>query len=786
MTGNDPKDSGRPFLTDTLVLDLAEGGAAFCGKILSDLGATVIKVELPPGDPARREDMVAFSYHNTGKLGIVVDPAFPGGRSGLRGLIEQADVLIETFSEGSAGALGIAPEQTLGANPALVHLSVTGFGRTGPRAGSRWCDEVLSASGGQACLTGPRSGPPRPLPHGQPLYASSLFGAVAILLALRNSRLTGKGRHIDLSAQEAVVSTLDHVMVDYFRDGTVCSRQGNVYGDGSFAVLPASDGHVLLGLSAGWETVVELAAAEGKVNDLAGPEWRDESFRKAHLEQVLASLGEWTRLHPKGELFNLGQAMRFAWAPVYGAGEVIKSPQLAARRFFAPASLSTEDKVTPVPGLPYRFRSYSPTLPCTAPQPGEHNELILGSPPRSLPGRKRMGVPPRGETPDARTPVLDGVRVLDFTWMLAGPYATRILADFGGEVIKVQSVEAARSGSGSDPVYDATWNRNKRSIALDLNKPEAREIVLDLASTADVVVENFSPRVMENWGLSYAELKRVKPDIIMASISAMGHSGPWKDYVGFGPTFHALSGLASGASTGLDAPVCPGHAYGDTIIALYGAVAILAALERKRTTGQGEYIDLSGFEALCTLVGPALMKAGTAKPGEGEHGQDCWGRGHVGWYRCRGEDRWCVIAFEGEDDWNRFAAIAGLGPSRAQGGQAEWQKRDAAVASWTAERTPDDVVDVLLRSGLAVAAVQGAGDLAGDPQLAFRRFFVSLDHPTLGTLRSDRSALFLEDLARTGWKAAPLPGEDTAYVLGEVLGFSKERIRTYTAEGVVA
>jgi crotonobetainyl-CoA:carnitine CoA-transferase CaiB-like acyl-CoA transferase len=788
MTDDHSKHSNGPFLAGTRIIDLAEGEAAFCSKLLADLGATVVKVELPSGDPTRRRDEVAFLYHNTNKLGVTVDPATPEGRSRLRILLERADVLIETSSEERAATLGITPAQTLGANPALVHLSITGFGKSGPKAASRWCDEVISASGGQAYLTGSRSGPPLPLFQGQALYASSLFGAVAILLALRNRSLTGKGLHIDLSAQEAVASTLDHVMVDYFRNGTVCARRGNIYGEGSFAILPASDGHVLLGLSTGWETVAELAATEGGASELTSIEWQDEGFRAAHLDRVLASLEGWTRLHPKEELFTIGQAMRFAWAPVCSPDEAIKSPQLSARRFFVPVSLPREDKTVPAPGLPYRFRHFSPPLPRPVPALGEHNAFVFESPPASRHDPERTEGDRRKET---ALPVLEGLRVLDFTWMLAGPYVTRIFADFGAEVIKVQSVRAARAGLVSDPVYDATWNRNKRSIALDLDRPGAREIVSGLLSEADIVVENFSPRVMEGWGLSYEELKQIKPGIIMASISATGHSGPWKEYIGFGPTFHALSGLVSEVSARAGAPVCPGHAYADTVIALYGTLAILAALERKRMTGQGEYIDLSGYEALCTLLGPAFISAGTGKPDEPGHGQDRPGR-HVGWYPCRGEDRWCVIAFEGEDDWERFAAVAGLtGPSPersplSQAKETKWQERDIAAASWTADRTPGAVASLLQRNGIAAGAVQDARDLARDPQLAFRRFFVSLDHPTLGTLRSDRSALFLEEMARAAWKSAPLPGEDTVCVLGGMLGLSEEKIRKYFAEGVIA
>ncbi len=202
------------------------------------------------------------------------------------------------------------------------------------------------------------------------------------------------------------------------------------------------------------------------------------------------------------------------------------------------------------------------------------------------------------------------MRVLDFTWMLAGPYATRILADCGAEVIKVQSARTAKGAELNTAGYFNTWNRNKRGITLDLSHPEARDIILSLTAVSDIVVDNFSPRVMSNWGFSYDALKKVKPDLIMASISAMGQTGPWRDFVGYGPTFHALSGLTSMTSSGQESPIGLGHAYADTIIGLYSAMAMLAALRHRDATGEGQYIDVSGYEAICSLLGPALLHTG--------------------------------------------------------------------------------------------------------------------------------------------------------------------------------
>ena len=207
------------------------------------------------------------------------------------------------------------------------------------------------------------------------------------------------------------------------------------------------------------------------------------------------------------------------------------------------------------------------------------------------------------------TNILSEIRILDFTRVLAGPYATRILADFGAEVIKLQSRKTAVGAEHNDGGYFKTWNRNKRSITLDLSFEKAREIALDLVGICDVVVENYSSRVMSNWGLDYQKLKEIKSDLIMLSMSGTGHTGPWKDYVAFGPTVQSFGGLTWLTSMEREVPTGPGNSYADLVSGLYGALAVLGALEYRDKTGKGQYIDLSEYEAIASIAGPALMEA---------------------------------------------------------------------------------------------------------------------------------------------------------------------------------
>jgi benzylsuccinate CoA-transferase BbsF subunit len=389
---------------------------------------------------------------------------------------------------------------------------------------------------------------------------------------------------------------------------------------------------------------------------------------------------------------------------------------------------------------------------------------------------------------------LTGVRVLDFTWMLAGPYATRILADFGAEVIKVQSKKTAKGIESNLMTYFNTWNRNKRSITLDMSYPEAREILLKLIEKSDVLIENFSPRVMLNWGLNYEKLKGVKPALITVSMSAMGQTGPWKDYVAFGPTLHALSGLTYLASFRKDSPMGLGYAYADSISGLYGALAVLAALEYRERTGQGQYIDLSEYEAICTLMGPVLLDTSVHDKEVLPHGnrRNDIPAAPYGCYKCSGMDRWCVIAVFNEEEWQHLCRVLG-DPDWANEEKFSilWKRKenseelDHLLTQWTVQHSPEWVVSLLQEVGVPAGVVENAEDLAKDPQLMARDFFIHLEHPILGSTTSDRSPIRFEEDLTVGWKAAPLLGEGNQYVFIELLGLTKDEFTSLVEKGII-
>lgn len=356
------------------VLDLADETGSLCSRLLADLEASVIKVEKPECSNNRSGPKNLFyAYHNANKLGIMLDLNQKTDKKTFLGLDKDADVLIETFRAGYLEAIDLSFEMLSKTNSGLIHVAITGFGQRGPGKDYRSCDLVASACGGQMYIMGESSGRPQ-VPFGeQSYYTASLFGAVQVLLALRGRDRTGMGAYIDLSLQEAVASTLDHIMVRWFYEKTITKRQGNLYGNSFFCIMPCKNGHIQLTLLQQWETLVELMAAEAMAQDLTDKRWQDEIN---HISHIIEVVGEWTKKYTTEELFSLGQAMRFPWAPLCSLEDVLKNPQLEVRKFFMPMDGPGKTAKLPCPGLPCKFSSFPQAPIQPAPLQGEHNKAL--------------------------------------------------------------------------------------------------------------------------------------------------------------------------------------------------------------------------------------------------------------------------------------------------------------------------------------------------------------------------------------------------------------------------
>jgi crotonobetainyl-CoA:carnitine CoA-transferase CaiB-like acyl-CoA transferase len=372
--------------------------------------------------------------------------------------------------------------------------------------------------------------------------------------------------------------------------------------------------------------------------------------------------------------------------------------------------------------------------------------------------------------------ILNGVRILDFTWALAGPYATRLLADFGAEVIKLQSPLMVAGDDTFARGYYNTWNRNKLGITLNLNQPEGITLAKKLVAVSDAVVENFTPRVMSNWGLSYSNLKKLKPDIIMVSLSIMGQKS---NYNGFGPTVHALSGMTHLASFPGHPPIGPGFSYADHVAGLYASIKLLGALEERRQTGRGQHIDISEVDIMKQMFpdNEKLKPVGNNSSLAAPHNV----------YPCQ-RDRWCAIAVFTEEEWRGLKKALGNPPWADDKKFAALSSRlkhrdelDKLITSWTQQRTAPEVMSLFQKNGVAAGVVHDAADLAHDPQLKARRFFTrNTQTPLVDAVPIKMSA------AKPEYQmSAPLPGADNDYVYGKLLGISPEEIKKLKENEVI-
>lgn len=362
------EDKQKALLEGMQILDLADEKASFCSKLLADLGARVIKIEKPGGDPSRRigpflggavhsEKSLFFYYNNTNKLGITLDLEHEEGKKIFFKLLKKTDTVIETFRPGYLIEIGLGFDVLRDVNPELILASITGFGEDGPRSQYKSCDLVASAFGGSMYLNGSPSTPPLKPFGEQSYYTVSLFAAVGILLALRKRAYSGNGEHIDISLQEAVVSIVDHAMIRFFYEKVIAKRQGCLYWNNDFCILPCKDGPILLTVSLRWDILVEWMKSEGMAGDLQEEKYFEEEYRIAHMDHIIEVLEQWTKSHTTQELFELGQLMHFPWAPIYSLKEVLNNPQLKAREFLTSVEHLEINKSIFYPGSPFKFPS---------------------------------------------------------------------------------------------------------------------------------------------------------------------------------------------------------------------------------------------------------------------------------------------------------------------------------------------------------------------------------------------------------------------------------------------
>jgi crotonobetainyl-CoA:carnitine CoA-transferase CaiB-like acyl-CoA transferase len=817
--------SGGP-LEGYRVLDLTDERGQACGALLAALGAEVILVEPPGGSSSRRvgpfagdvedpERSLFFWAHNRGKRSVTLDPDTDEGRRELLGLVAGADFLVESADPGAWAARGLGVEELSAANPGLIHLSITPFGSDGPKA--RWAatDLVVAAAGGQLSLTGDDDRPPVRVSLPQTFHHAAVEGAAAALVALHErERHSGRGQHIDLSAQQSFLHAAQSMVLAHPLNASVITRVAGGVKAGPFTLFlrwPCRDGFVsvtfLFGAAIGpftrnllqWvheegfcdEATRDKDWVEFGNNILAGKEPVTEYFRVADI------LTAFFATKTKAELLEASLARRLLVVPVATTADVLDSPQFADRGLWDDVDHGGDVGTVRYPG---RVADFSATpLPdlAAAPAVGAHSAAVRAEPARA----RRAGAAASALGADPEGGALAGLKVLDLQWVMAGPAASRVLADYGATVVRVESanrIDTARTlmpfrddGNGPDDsgLFN-NMNAGKLGLTLDLSKPESRAVVHDLVRWADVVMESFSPRAMRGWGLHYDALREIKPDLVMASSCLMGQSGPLASLAGFGTMASAISGFFN--ITGWrDRPPCgPFGAYTDYTSPRVLAACVLAAVDHHRRTGEGQYIDLSQAEASMMFLAPALLEHTVNGRVWERNGNDDPALVPHGVYPAAGEDRWVAVACRDDADWARLAGLLGrpdLGALTAVERRARVEELDGLIAQWTATRPPEEAQETLQGAGVAAHQVQNTAECFADPQLAHRRHFREVSHATQrdGITWVEGTRFTLSRTPAQITRGGPTFGEHTFDVLTDILGYDGDRVADLAVAGVL-
>ncbi len=702
-------------------------------KLLADLGAEVTKVEPPSGDPLRRwgpfpggvEDpnrSGMFEYLNAGKRGATID--LDGDASGLRDLVAQSQLLVDGLPPGTLDRIGLGPATLEALRPGLVVVRISNFGQSGPLRDRVATPLTVQAAAGWVNIRHPDK-PPVQAGARISEYVAGGYAALGALTALRHRSADRGIVEVDVSVLEALLSTLPYPMLMAERMRKL-GLPRNTRAGAMLGIVRADDGWVGINCLTGqhWLDVCAMLGLqeydEQKVAIMLGGPERGEFFAKAQ---------PWLSERTVAELVELCQAMRIPASPVNDGETALLCEQYVERGFFVKGG--GDDWSFFRPGAPFRLSRTPASPPHPAPRLDPQAPVAPTVTPPDRPGSATAA--------DASMPFA-GVKVLDLSTFWAGAYLTCFLGAFGADIVKVESIQRPDghrySGAWSyegDRWYErsAMWqgtNLNKRDITLDLTSERGRELARRLACEADVVVENFSPRVIDQFGLDYESLVTLKPDVIMVRMPGFGLQGPWRDYVGWAANIEQTSGMA--AATGYaDGPPCNLQGPADPIVGVHAGVALLAALEHRRSTGEGQLIEVAQIEVAACLAAEPIIEYSMNADVQPREGNRC--RGYLqGVYPTRDDD-WVALCVRDEADRANMVKAMER-PELPHGSHDEF---DAAVVEWTRTRTATEIVDALSAYQIPAERVLTADRMYDIAQLDARGFYQELEHPITGPHR---------------------------------------------------
>jgi crotonobetainyl-CoA:carnitine CoA-transferase CaiB-like acyl-CoA transferase len=785
------QSDGRPTPLDGLrVVEISDRIAgSYCAKLLVDSGAEVRKIEPPQGDPLRRftlsgsaladaADAPLFSYLNAGKRSITVEVG--AQRCGAE--LAAADVVVLTATRSEAADLSVDPQRLLAACPRAVIVTISDFGWHGPHAERVASEFTLQAWSGLTGFRGDPGGPPISIGGHLGEYMGGAFAAFGVLAVCHRVRRGGLGEHLDMSMLEAVtLMQSGEWLHSQLLQKPPVTRTVEVP-----SIEPAKDGYVGITMVTGQQWLDFAAMVEcPELTEI--PQLRFQIGRWEHRQFIRDRIGPWLADRRVDEIVDLAQLFRLPVAPL-GNGSTIHEMDYVRERDI----LVTNPAGFQQPRAPWLMSRCRSAPLRAAPAAGEANSETAWQRTSFEQPPARLGLP------------LEGLRIVDLTAFWAGPAATHALAAFGADVIKVESIQRPDgirfSGALRTDVQDwweYGWvfhavNTNKRSLTLDLASGDGRRLFLDLVSAADAVIENFSPRVMDNFALTADVLLDVNPRVVVARMPAFGLSGPWRDRVGFAPTMEQIAGLAWVTGLPEGPPVTPRGAC-DPLAGIHAAFALLAAVRFSERSGQGQLIELPMIESVLNVTAGQSIEHevfGITLSRQGNHAQ---GSAIQNLYRCAGEDDWIAVTINSDDQWHALRELMGRPPwsddqalATVAGRRRSADDIDERLRRWFAIQQLDPTVENFAAAGIPAAPVVSPSLVTDNPQLRHRGFFERLSHPRTGEGWYPRPP-FARLAGQSRWlqRTPPTLGEHNDEILRDLCGLAVEDVARLAASEVI-
>lgn len=781
------------FLAGVRVVDLSTGIAgAYATKLLADAGADVVKVEGPEGDPLRRwtapgvdaggADGALFRFLHLGKRSVVGAPGEPE----VEALVRGADIVVL-----SGPPFAYDGERLAGAEPGLVVVSISPWGRGGSWESRPWSELTVQAECGSLAGRGPLDRPPVQAGGRIAEWAAGAYAAPAALAALRRARATGRGAHVDV-AMVSVMCMCTNLFADltYRLIGMVPPMPARWVELPS--IEPTADGWVGFNTNAA-QQFHDFCLLIERPDFAEDPEMTTFLGRAARAAEWNEAVWAWTRRHTTDEIVERAALLRIPVAPIGNGATLPGHPHLVARDVYVSEPGGTFRHPRP----PFLFDGRRlPPPRRMAPLLGEHTGRIE-------PHQRPAGPGPQG-TPAADHLPFAGLKVLDATCWWAGPAATQFLAGLGAEVVHLESIQRPdgmrMAGAAAFIGRDRWWelsqfflsiNVNKAGVTLDLSRPAGRELAERLVAWADVVVENYTPRVFEQFGLTWDAIRQINPGAIFVRMPAFGLDGPWRDRVGFAQTVEQFSGLAWVTGYPDGPPLIP-RGPCDPVGGMHAAFAVQLALIERERTGAGMLVEVPLVECALNVAAEQVVVHSAYGTLLERMGNRSWGAAPQGVYACRGEEAWLALSVLTDAQWRGLRAALG-DPAWARdpvldGFPGRWAAHDVLdghLAAWAATVDLEEAVARLLAHGVPAAAAADPRTIAGHPRLAELGLFEPVAHPVAGEHPVMVVPLRFPGVGRWAREPAPTLGQHNHEVLSRICGLNPDEIAALEADGVI-